>query len=89
MGIYCRVMQRGHIFVVVTLKLVSELVPGHTLFPRSVDDFVVDIGNILQVKNLIPPMTKVAGNKIKLSVGFAVAKVRVIVDGWAADKQIH
>ena len=47
---------------------------------RAVDDLVVDIGYVHNVRDLVPLVLQVANNDIERKVGSGVAYVTVVID---------
>jgi hypothetical protein len=52
------------------------------------DDFVVDIGDVLQVKNAESLGFQISGNHIENNVGSGVAEMGIIVNRGPADEKI-
>ena len=79
--------ERFHIFQVFFGEKISQLERILFFFSRALDDFVVDIRDILKVKNIQVLPSEIFHEKIEKNICSRVAEVRLVVDRGAADKQ--
>ena len=53
------------------------------------DDLIIDVGDVLQIKNLKIPAAQIADDDIEHHKGPGVADVWMVVDGRSADEEVY
>src|SRR3989344_6222785 len=82
-------LQAFYIFQVFFLKALSQRFGGDVLVLGPEDDFIVNVCDILQIKDTIAFLLEILGDHIKSQVRSGMADVREIVRRDAADKKFH
>ena len=82
-------VQRIHVFVIGLDVLVHQRFPVATGFVRTLYDFVIDVGEILDIMNIVPAGFKPTMNQIKGEIASCMTKMASVVNGHAAHVHRH
>ena len=73
------------ILIILLDKPVSEFLHGHAFFIGTIDHFIVDIGEILNVFHLVSAVFQVAAHRIEHDERTRISDMEIIVNGRSAD----
>jgi hypothetical protein len=86
--VYISDTQSLHIFHIPLLESPGQSAWRDALLSGTGDDLIVDIGDVLQIKDAVAPVLEISGHHIKGNVGSGMADVRIVINCGTADEEI-